>query len=406
MTVAGSDVAPHRAVVARPEIDLEALRAYRLGRLRDGLKERDIAFCVLVNPISLRYAVDCREYQGFQSRIPAMYLFAPAEGPVVLFGASGRDYDGVDDYRPAAKLSAFEGGLDLSGHARALAGAARDFLAELGLSRERRVAVEMLNPSAALAMLQAGLDPVDAEPVVERARSIKSGEEIRCMRHSIAVAEFGMARMREALEPGIAETELWSILHQVNAAHDGDWFDGRMLCSGPRTNPWLQEATGRRIEAGDFVAFDTDMIGPFGYCADISRTWLCGPAEPTAEQRDVYRRAHDEVRHNVDLLRPGVTFFEFMEKAYRQPERFVARRYPTPCHGVGMSDEWPKLHHRHDRDAGAYDGAIEENMTLCVESYCGSDRGGPGAKLEEMVLITADGREPLTSYPFEEALLV
>ena len=153
------------------------------------------------------------------------------------------------------------------------------------------------------------------------------------------------------------------------------------------------------------MAFDTDMIGPFGYCADISRTWLCGPAEPTAEQRDVYRRAHDEVRHNIGLVRPGVTFFEFMEKAYRQPGHLVARRYPTPCHGIGMSDEYPKLHHRQDRDNGAYDGLIEENMTLCVESYCGSDRGGPGAKLEQMVLVKADGCELLTSYPFEEALL-
>ena len=131
------------------------------------------------------------------------------------------------------------------------------------------------------------------------------------MRHSIAVAEHGMARMREATQPGIRETELWALLHQVNVAHDGDWFDGRMLCSGPRTNPWLQEATPREIEAGDLVAFDTDMIGPFGYCADISRTWLCGPAKPTDGQREVYRRAWEEVHHNIELIRPGLSFFEF-----------------------------------------------------------------------------------------------
>ena len=104
MTVTESGLPPYRAVIDKPEIDLQALRAYRLGRIRGLLRERGVAFCVLVNPISLRYAVDCREYQGFQSHIPAMYLFVPAEGPVVLFGASRRDYDGVDDYRPGAKL--------------------------------------------------------------------------------------------------------------------------------------------------------------------------------------------------------------------------------------------------------------------------------------------------------------
>ena len=240
---------------------------------------------------------------------------------------------------------------------------------------------------------------------MERARSIKSAEEVQCMRHSIEVAERGMAHMRAATEPGIRETELWALLHQVNVAHDGDWFDGRMLCSGPRTNPWLQEATAREIEAGDLVAFDTDMIGPFGYCADISRTWLCAPCTPTGAQRDVYRRAFEEVHHNIDLIRPGLTFFEFSEKAFRQPDEFIAHRYPTPAHGIGMSDEYPKLYYRQDLHKGAYDGVIEENMTLCVESFCGSQYGGPGVKLEQMVRVTDNGCELLSQFPFEDELL-
>lgn len=395
----------YRAQIAPPSVDLTRLRAYRLDRIRAQLRAADVAFCVIGNPISLRYAVDCREYQGMQARIPLMYLFIPVEGPVVFFGAQHRDYVGVDDYRAPARCNAFEGGLELADNARQFAEDVKSFLHEIGLKQDtRRVAVEMFNPSTTQALLQAGIEPVDAEPLVERARSIKSVEEIQCMRHSIEVAEHGMARMRAATESGIRETELWAVLHQVNVAHDGDWFDGRMLCSGPRTNPWLQEATAREIQAGDLVAFDTDMIGPFGYCADISRTWLCGPAEPTGEQRDVYRRAFEEVHHNIELVRPGLTFFEFTEKAFQQPEEFIARRYPTPAHGIGMSDEYPKLYYRQDLES-AYDGVIKENMTLCIESYCGSEHGGPGVKLEQMVRVTDRGCELLSQFPFEADLL-
>ena len=104
-------------------------------------------------------------------------------------------------------------------------------------------------------------------------------------------------------------------------------------------------------------------------------------------------------------MRPGLTFFEFSAKAFQQPEEFIARRYPTPCHGIGMSDEYPKLYYRQDLHSGAYDGVIEENMTLCIESYCGSDQGGPGVKLEQMIQVTASGGELLSQFPFEPDLL-
>ena len=402
---AGGTPAYSRAAVEAPQVDLEALRAYRLGRLRAQMAEASVPLCVLVNPVSLRYALDLREYALFQSRIPTIYAFVPVAGPVVLHGAAGRSYEAVDEHRAPRRLSTFDGGLSLADHARSFAGDVRDFLHELGLAGERRVGVEMINPSAGQALLQAGLEPVDGESLVERARSIKSPEELACQRHAIAVAEHAMDRMREALVPGIRETELWSVLGQVNVAHGGDWCDGRMLASGPRTNPWLQEASERVVRAGDLVAFDTDMIGPLGYCADISRTWLCGDGAPTELQRDRYRRASDEVEHNLALLRPGLTFRELSERAFAQAPEFVPRRYPCLAHGVGMSDEWPKIHYREDWAHDGYDGVVEAGMTLCVESFVGSVHGGEGVKLEQMALVTETGAEPLSTYPFEDRLL-
>ena len=53
-----------------PEIDLERLQEYRMGRIRNGLRDTGAAMCLLVNPVSLRYAVNYRAYALFQSHIP------------------------------------------------------------------------------------------------------------------------------------------------------------------------------------------------------------------------------------------------------------------------------------------------------------------------------------------------
>lgn len=109
--------------------------------------------------------------------------------------------------------------------------------------------------------------------------------------------------------------------------------------------------------------------------------------------------------HNAALLGPGVSFRELSEKAYRQEEEFVAHRYACLAHGVGMTDEYPKIYYRQDWDRHGYDGLIEPSMVLSVESFVGSDKGGPGVKLEEMYLVTDTGAEPLSTFPFEPALL-
>ena len=218
------------------------------------------------------------------------------------------------------------------------------------------------------------------------------------LEYAIAVAEYGMTLMHNALVPGITENQLFALLHQTNIAHDGDWIDGRMLCSGPRTNPWYQEASHRRIETGELVAFDTDMIGPYGYCADISRTWVCG-AEPTPEQRALYHRALDEIEHNTALLRVGASFAELSQATFRHPDEFVANRYACAFHGVGMTDEYPKIPYPQDWEWTGYDGQLEEGVVLAVESYVGSDQGSQGVKLEQMVRVTSGEVEILSSYP-------
>ena len=152
-----------------------------------------------------------------------------------------------------------------------------------------------------------GISVGNGEAVMENARLIKSPDEILCMRRAIVACEAAMGEMEAALKPGISENELWAELHRGNIARGGEWIETRLLSSGPRTNPWFQECSSRIIEAGDLVAFDTDLIGPYGFCADLSRTWLCGDGRPSNEQRDLYRIAADQIAHNTALMKPGVT---------------------------------------------------------------------------------------------------
>jgi Xaa-Pro aminopeptidase len=385
-----------------PDIDSDKLYRYRHSRIVAELQKLNAACCILVNPISLRYAVDYRTYGLFQSHIPTTYLFVPQSGPTVMFGAYGNS-PGVDRTEPGRAISVFDGGNHLASIADDFARDVLNYLAELGTDN-RRVAVEYVNPSLTLALQRAGLEVVDGVAVSEHARVIKSDEELACMRWAIQVAEHGIAAVHQAIAPGVSELQLWALLNYTNLANNGDWHEGRMLASGPRINPWLQEASSRRVEAGDLVGFDTDMVGPFGYFADISRTFHCGPAPATTRQKQLYRYAIEEIEHNLSLVRAGITLQEFQQQSWPIPEEFQANAYTCICHAVGMCDEYPRINPLH-RGPTPYDDTLQSCMVLCIESYIGAEGERDGVKLEQQVLVTDNGYELLSTYPYDDRLL-
>ena len=393
-----------------PNIDIARLCAYRLGRVREQLKAHDYAACVLYDSINTRYATGTRNNAVFNFHYTARYCFVPAEGPAVLFdhpihiNLPRAETDVVDEMRPARPWRYIVAGKRVEENVKLWADEIAELVAAHG-GGNRRLAIDRCEPLAAAELARHGIELFDGQTVLEFARAIKSDDELACMSVTLAVADAGMARMREALKPGMTENELWAILHHTNIAMGGEWIETRLLASGGRTNPWCQECSDRIILAGELVGLDTDLIGPYGYCADVSRTFHCGPGRPTAEQCKLYGLAYEEIEHNMALLRAGVTIREFAEKAWTVPEPYIANRYPYLAHGVGMCDEWPYCVNVDDLENWDEDLVLEAGMTICVESYIGAEGGDEGVKLEQQVLITESGVELLSTFPFEEALL-
>ncbi len=390
-------------------VDMPAMRAGRLERLRAQLRARDYAGCLLYDPINIRYALDARNMAVWTLHNAARYAFIPTEGPTVLFDFYKCDHlskglENIDEVRVAVAWYYFDSGPRSGEKAVRWAAEVADLVAAHG-GGNKRLAMDHCDPLGAAALAGHGIEIHNGQEVMELARTIKSADEIVLMNHAIGVCETGMARMREALEPGMTENELWSILHQVNIAMGGEWIETRLLASGERTNPWFQECGERVIQSGELVSFDTDLIGPFGYCADISRSYFCGPGRPSDKQRHLYRLAWEQIHANMEILKPGISFRELAERAFRMPESCLPNRYSALIHGAGLCDEYPFVPYEQEFDAFGYDGVVEPGMVLCVESYMGEIGGDEGVKLEQQVLITKSGLELLSTYPFEDELL-
>ncbi|MGI9301172.1 MAG: M24 family metallopeptidase [Gammaproteobacteria bacterium] len=398
------------AAGAGADVDVEAMWSYRLGRVREQIQKEDFACMVLYDPVNIRYATGTSTMPVFSLHFRDRYCFIPADGPVVFFEkphwrhlteGSGT----VDEVRTQVSCRGATGGPNVTKNVVKWISEIDELIGNFG-GGSRRIAMDHCEPVLALALAEKGFELCEAQEPLERARAIKSADEIQCMRIALAVAEHGMHKMREALKPGITENELWAILARTNIAYGGEWLECRLLAAGQRTNPWLQEATDRPVRAGELVAFDTDMIGPFGYCADISRTYFCGSDRPTRRQRELYRLAHEELHHNMSLLRAGVTLREVAEQAWKVPAQYADNSYAFIAHGVGLCDEWPNCYQLERLEAQDEGGIVlESGMTLCVESYIGESGGPDGVKLEEQVLIAEEGAERLSSFPFEEDLL-
>ena len=384
------------------EINFDNLRSYRLDRVKKELVKNNLEACILFDPVNVRYALDTVNMSVYNMHNLTRYCFVPVNGPTILYEyfnceILSKHLNLIDEIRPAITWDYFSNGdqanLQLSKWINEVKDLSKNYF------KSKKIAIDVLNGPAVTALNKEGIEVVDAKLILEQARVIKSPDELTCMKAAIEVAEKGVSQMRSDLKPGMTEDELWSILHKTNIENGGEWIECRILSSGERTNPWMQESSNKVIQQGEIVAFDTDMVGPYGYCADISRAFVVGN-KFNEEQKKLYSMAMEQIDFNSRLIKDGVTFQEFTEKSWVLPEEYYPNRYSVMVHGIGLCDEWPAI--RYPTDGGERGGTFQKNMTITIESFIGKVGGKEGVKLEQQYLIGENGLELMSHHPLED----
>lgn len=390
-------------------IDVVKLRSERLMRLRKWMREDGYGGVLLFDPYNQRYATGTRNMFGYFLRNSTRYFFIPESGPVILFDYPqsyhvSAGVDTVDEVRPSKLVWSSVSGKD-DETARPFASEVADCLRLYGQG-SMKLGMDRTSHLQALALEKEGVKVVDAAgAILTKVRAVKTAEEIKCLKVSMAGAEAAVAAVRDAIKPGVSENDLFAIMYHEVIRQGGEFIETRLLTSGQRTNPWFSEASGRKVRPGELVALDTDTIGCFGYFSDFSRTFRCGPGSPTKDQKVLYRMAWEQVQHNMSILKRGITFREIAEKAWAIPLKYVDQRYTSVMHGVGMHGETPFIAHMLDYNSYGREGVIEPGMCLSVESYIGEKGGAEGAKLEDEVVVTETGIDLISRFPYEEEFL-
>jgi Xaa-Pro aminopeptidase len=377
----------------------------RVERAQSSLRDQGIAVVLLFDPLNVQYVTYSGLYGGTR------WALVPAEGKIVLWDSffPGRNPHGwesgtsVLDEVPSSVPDYFAGEVRL-GHAyryfpcgptvpervKAFASEITAVLSERGLKGET-VGVDHLDGLGFAALTAGGVEVCDGHIPLERARSVKTIDELTVLRQNARTTAEGLNVLRERLVPGVTENQLWASFMGSVLSNGAQTVGTRMLSSGPRTNPWYQEATDRVVLDGELVAIDTDLPGRYGYVTDVSRTYLCGH-KATDEQRRLYQDAYSFVMANIPDMQVGASYVELGERMKaRCPEQYYEQRYILAAHSVGMTDEHPVI--MWDQN---HEGQLEAGMVMCVEAYCGCVGGLEGVKVEEQIIITGNGPEIIT----------
>ena len=394
--------------------DLARMRRYRLDRLVAALQARDMGGLLMFDPLNIRYATDTTNMQLWNSHNPFRACLVCADGHMVVWEYKQAPFlvtfnPLVAELRHGASFFYAVTGDRGEDAARSFAGQV-DEVMRTHAGANRRLAVDKIMVAGLRALERAGFEVLEGEEVTERARAVKGPDEILAMRCAHHACEAAMGEMEayarsEIPRGGVSEDDVWAELHRSSIRRGGEWIETRLLASGPRTNPWFQECGPRIIQPDEIVAFDTDLIGCYGICIDISRTWWIGPGRPTNAMVSAMHHAMDHIRTNMAMLKPGVSIEDLVRGGHQLAPEYWAQKYSCKMHGVGLCDEWPYVPYPDGWVPGAFDAVLEPGMVLCVEALVSPEGGDFSIKLEEQVLITETGHENLTRYPFDKALL-
>jgi len=396
----------HGSVDFETRLDADRLRGYRLGRARAALAASELGALLVFDVNNIRYLTGTVIGEWSRDKFTRWALLTRGGEPVLWdFGSAARHHQ---LYAPwLAPQNCRAGMVGLRGAIGPAAGLfaravteVRELLLDAGLAGEP-LGVDVVEPPFLFELQRAGLTVVDGQQVMLDARQVKNADEILLLSQSAAMVDGVYQRIAEALKPGVRENDIVALANQYLYEMGSDDVEAINAVSGERCNPHPHNFTDRIIRPGDTCFFD--IIQSYnGYRTCYYRTLNVGSATPA--QREAYTRAREWIDAAIELVRPGQTTDAIARVWPRATEFGFATE--MDCfglqfgHGLGLGlHERPIISRLNSLE---HPERIEQGMVFALETYCPASDGFSAARIEEEVLVTADGARVLTLFPAQE----
>jgi Xaa-Pro aminopeptidase len=386
-------------------VDFDRLRQYRLARARAALEDSELGAVLLFDINNIRYVSATMIGEWARDKVARYTLLTRTGEPIVWdFGSAAKHHKLYSPWIEPDNSRA--GMLGLRGavapDAGLIAGAVAEIqviLAEQGVF-DLPLGVDIAETPMILELQRVGIEVRDAQQVMLDARLIKSPDEIMLLSTAAAMVDGVYQDITEALKPGIRENEIVALANKRLYEMGSDDVEAINAVSGERCNPHPHNFSDRLIRPGDQAYFD--IIQSFnGYRTCYYRTFAVGRA--TQSQRDAYARAREWIDAAIELVRPG-TGTDEIARVWPRAEEFgfdseMAAFGLQFGHGLGLGlHERPIISRLNSLD---HPVELREGMVFALETYCPASDGYSAARIEEEVVVTAQGATVLTLFPAE-----
>ena len=394
------------AVDFEERVNFDRLRDYRLARVRAALEASELGALLCFDINNIRYTTSTQIGEWARDKVARYSLITRGGEPVIWdFGSAAKHHR---IYAPWLEPSNSRAGmLGLRGSVAPDAGffdrAAQEIksmLDEAGVGSSP-VGVDIAELPMVFALQRAGIDVRDGQQAMLDARAIKSNDEIMLLSTSAAMVDGAYQLISEILKPGVRENEIVGVVNEYLYGAGSDDVEAINAVSGERCSPHPHNFSDRIIRPGDQAFFD--IIQSYnGYRTCYYRTFGVGRA--TTAQRDAYKKAREWIDVAIEMVRPGLTTDE------------IARAWPSATefgfdnemeafglqfgHGLGLAlHERPIISRLNSLE---HPVRLEEGMVFALETYCPAADGYSAARIEEEVVVTAEGAKVITLFPAEE----
>ena len=380
-------------------VDFDRLRSERLAKAREQMEIHDLGALVLFAGANIRYVTG--SYQGnWKYNINIRYCVLPNGGDPVLFETAGSDLHCAridlpwmnDKIRPAMTWQWAEGAVPHM--AGKMVNTIIEVLDEAGV-RNERIGIDNLDMPSLKAFQDAGLNIVNGWPAMSGARVVKTRDEIELLKMAASIGDAAMWKIKhEWLKPGVTEREIEAKVHEFMLDRGCEIIYDIIVASGGNTSPYRRWATDKMIRQGDLVIIDINAVGPSGYFIDFVRCIKCA-GKMNEEEIGLYREVYDSLYAGIEQLKPGNTTADVAKAfPYYDDDKYGTVTLQQFAHSIGITlYEGMWISRAYSLD---YPAEIKENMYFAVETFAGHPKLRQTCRLEENVLVTADGPEIFT----------